>query len=82
MEIEQIEEKLANMHFDNIVKSYCNKVNDIERLKAENKELNEQLRLHFVGGSLPLPKCECGQNTLPYKAQIEIDKCSRCENDR
>lgn len=32
--------------------------------------------------SLPLAKCKCGQNTLPYKAQIEIDKCSRCGNDR
>lgn len=41
----------------------------------------EQLRQHFVSGSLPLPKCECGQNALPYKAQIEIDKCSRCGND-
>lgn len=42
----------------------------------------EQLRQHFVSGSLPLPKCKCGQNALPYKAQIEIDKCSRCGNDR
>lgn len=41
----------------------------------------EQLRQHFVSGSLP-PKCKCGQNALPYKAQIEIDKCSRCGNDR
>lgn len=52
MEIEQVEEKLTNMHFDSIVKSYCNKVNDIERLKAENKELNEQLRLHSVSNSV------------------------------
>lgn len=34
-----------------------------------------------VSGSLPIPKCKCGQNTLPYKAQIEIDKCSRCGNN-
>jgi len=52
MEIEQVERKLENMHFDSIVKSYCNKVNDIKRLKAENKELNEQLRLHSVNNSV------------------------------
>lgn len=43
--------------------------------------INEALRQHFVDGSLPRTKCECGQNSLPYKAQIEIDKCSRCDND-
>lgn len=40
------------------------------------------LSLFAVSGSVPLSKCKCGQNTLPYKAQIEIDKCSRCGNDR
>lgn len=40
------------------------------------------LSLFAVSGSLLLPKCKCGQNALPYKAQIEIDKCSRCGNDR
>ena len=48
MEIHEAEEKLENMHFDNIVKSYCYKVNYIENIKAENKELKEQLRLHSV----------------------------------
>ena len=24
--------------------------------------------------------CECGQNSLPYQAFIEIAKCSRCGN--
>lgn len=48
MTIEEVEEKLSNMHFDNIVKSYCNKVNDIERLKAEIKKLKEQLRIRGV----------------------------------
>lgn len=47
-----------------------------------SKNAYEQLRQHFVSGSLLLPKCKCGQNALPYKAQIEIDKCSRCGNDR
>ena len=23
-------------------------------------------------------RCQCGQNALPYKAQIEVEKCSRC----
>jgi len=40
------------------------------------------LLLFSVSGSLQPAKCQCGQNTLPYKAQIEIDKCSRCGNDR
>lgn len=40
------------------------------------------LGLFDVSGSVPLPKCKCGQNALPYKAQVEIDKCSRCGNDR
>lgn len=40
------------------------------------------LSLFAVSGSLTLPKCKCGQNALPYKARIEIDKCSRCGNDR
>ena len=48
MEIHEAEEKLEKMHFDSIVKSYCNKVNDIKRLIAENKEMKEQLRLHNV----------------------------------
>jgi len=26
------------------------------------------------------PKCKCGQNSMPYKAQVEMDKCSRCGN--
>ena len=42
----------------------------------------QALHQSLVSGSLPLPKCKCGQNALPYKAQIEIDKCSRCGNDR
>jgi hypothetical protein len=42
----------------------------------------EYLHIHDVSGSLPLPRCKCGQNALPYKAQIELDKCSRCGNDR
>lgn len=48
MSIEEVEEKLSNMHFDNIVKSYYNKVNDIKRLNDEIKKLNEQLRIHDV----------------------------------
>ncbi len=69
MEIEQVEEKLANMHFDSIVKSYCNKVNDIERLKAENKEMKEQLRLHSVSNSIAKEYAEfcvrCDREGLP-----------------
>ena len=49
---------------------------------TSNEAKAQLLRLFGVSGSLPLPKCKCGQNTLPYKAQIEIDKCSRCGNDR
>ena len=37
MTIEEAEEKLSNMHFDDIVKSYCNKVNDLEKLKNKIK---------------------------------------------
>jgi len=36
-----------------------------------SKNAYEQLRQHFFSGSLPPPKCKCGQNALPYKAQIE-----------
>lgn len=39
MEIQEAQEKLENMHFDDIVKSYCNKVNDLEREKLSNKEM-------------------------------------------
>lgn len=52
MDIQQTEEKLEKMHFDSIVKSYCNKVNDIKKLKIENKELSEQLRLHSVSNNM------------------------------
>lgn len=44
-----------------------------ERMNSE-KELLEFAK--------PIQKCKCGQNTLPYKAQFEINKCSRCGNDR
>jgi cell division septum initiation protein DivIVA len=43
MTIEEVEKKLSAMHFDSIVKSYCNKLNDIEKLKKENKELKQKL---------------------------------------
>jgi DnaJ-domain-containing protein 1 len=39
MEISDVEEKLSNMHFDDIVKSYCNKLNYIEKLKEKIKQL-------------------------------------------
>jgi hypothetical protein len=69
MEIEQVERKLENMHFDSIVKSYCNKVNDIKRLKTENKELNKQLRLHSVSNSIATEYAEfcvrCDREKLP-----------------
>lgn len=39
------------------------------------------LSLFAVSSSLLPPKCKCGQNALHYKAQIEINKCSRCDND-
>jgi hypothetical protein len=51
----------------------------IEHLCDEISNLQGQ-RDALVWVSLQLPKCKCGQNTLPYKAQIEIDKCSRCGN--
>lgn len=35
----------------------------------------------LVSVSLPFTKCKCGQNSLPYTAHIEIQKCSRCGND-
>ena len=69
MEIHEVEKKLSNMHFDSIVKSYCNKVNDIKRLKAENKEMNEQLRLHSVSNSVAIEYAEfcvrCDREGLP-----------------
>ncbi len=43
MEINEVQEKLENMHFDDIVKSYCNKVNDLEKEKAKTKELQEKV---------------------------------------
>jgi len=50
--------------------------------EVKQKCAEEILRLFSVSGSLLIPKCKCGQNTLPYKANIEIEKCSRCGNDR
>lgn len=44
MTIEEAEEKLSNMHFDNIVKSYCDKVNEIELLKSDIKALKKKFR--------------------------------------
>ena len=41
MTLEQADEKISNMKHDDVVKSYCNKVNDLERLK-------KQLLLHSV----------------------------------
>lgn len=73
MEIEQVERKLENMHFDSIVKSYCNKENYIKILKAENKELKEQLRLHGVVKSFSaeqivseLKDCETLDDAIMY----------------
>jgi len=69
MNIQQVENKLENMHFDSIVKSYCNKVNDIKKLKIENKELSEQLRLHSVSNSVATEYAEfcvrCDREKLP-----------------
>jgi len=69
MDIQQVEDKLENMHFDSIVKSYCNKVNDIKKLKIENKELSEQLRLHSVSNSIATEYAEfcvrCDREKLP-----------------
>lgn len=42
MTIEEAEEKLSNMHFDDIVKSYCNKINYIEQLKNKIYKLENQ----------------------------------------
>ena len=41
MTLEQADEKISNMKHDDVVKSYCNKVNDLERL-------NKQLLLRSV----------------------------------
>jgi len=69
MDIQQVEDKLENMHFDSIVKSYCNKVNDIKKLKIENKELSEQLRLYSVSNSVATEYAEfcvrCDREKLP-----------------
>lgn len=43
MEIEEAQEKLENMHFDDITKSYCNKVNDLEKEKFKNKQLLDEI---------------------------------------
>ena len=43
MEIEQAQEKLENMHFDDIAKSYCNKVNDLDKEKFKNKQLLDEI---------------------------------------
>lgn len=42
MELEEVDIKLSNMSFDDIVKSYCNKINYIERLKQRIKELEKE----------------------------------------
>ena len=52
MTIEEVEDKLSNMSFDSIVKSYCNKVNYIEQLKSKIKELSKSNQ-HTVSDSLP-----------------------------
>jgi hypothetical protein len=56
---------------------------DLREGSMTTNEAKEQL-LHLFGfsNSFPIPKCKCGQNALPYKAQIEIKKCSRCGKDR
>jgi hypothetical protein len=54
----------------------------IEHNEPIETTADKLLDLFAVSGSLPLPRCKCGQNALPYKAKIELDKCSRCGNDR
>lgn len=79
MTIEEAEEKLSNMHFDSIVKSYCNKVNDIKRLKAEIKQLNEQLRIHDVVGRSEQFKCHsCGTNHSGKNDDQLFEICKTC----
>lgn len=62
--------------------SYTRREELKKQMESDLDEVFQALRLPLVSGSLPLPKCKCGQNALPYKAQIEIDKCSRCGNER
>ncbi len=61
--------------------SYARREELKKEMEADLEALFTALRQPLVSSSLLLLKCECGQNALPYKAQIEIDKCSRCGND-
>lgn len=62
--------------------SYTRREELKKQMESDLDEVFQALYLPLVSGSLTLPKCKCGQNALPYKAQIEIDKCSRCGNER
>ena len=62
--------------------SYTRREELKKQMESDLDEVFQALRLPLVSGSLTLPKCKCGQNALPYKAQIERDKCSRCGNER
>lgn len=75
------EETLETIILGHIAKELKDEI-QIGRQANLAKTIMQALRIHIVSGSLPLPKCKCGQNALPYKAQVEIDKCSRCGNDR
>ena len=62
--------------------SYTRREELKKQMESDLDEVFQALRLPLVSGSLPLPKCKCGQNALPYKAQIEIVKCILCGNER
>jgi hypothetical protein len=73
MTIEEAEAKLSNMNFDSIVKSYCNKVNYIEKLKEELNELKGKLNQPIVNDIREaLIAYELKLWIQPTKEQIEI----------
>jgi len=57
MTLEEAEIKLENMNFDDIVKSYCNKVNYIEILKNKSFWANGENKLTI-------------QDLIPYGVEL------------
>ena len=75
MTIEEAEDKLSNMSFDSIVKSYCNKVNYIEQLKSK---INDLSKLHQ-----PTVISEvCEHNFVPSIREAKVHTCVKCNCQR
>lgn len=78
---EQTKLELLEKHHDLIVGCKVTYNKSLEAIFAAMDEYAKQSHQAAVNGSLPLAKCQCGQNALPFRAVSYTDKCSRCGND-